>query len=121
MLEDTMDGIFTRPQDWVRLANRIDKDGISEYLTWISKSNKLKIKHGYCTIVRESKWDNEATLVFDEPMKFVVGEFDGEEIIREFTKIKGEFSYEWFFLKNGAQDKIANGIEIYFNCKEFIK
>tara|TARA_R110002020_G_scaffold259871_1_gene474021 strand:- start:436 stop:951 length:516 start_codon:yes stop_codon:yes gene_type:complete len=116
---DDYDGCFSRVSDWVRFANRIDNDGVSEYLTWISKSNKLKIKQGYCTIVRESKWSDEATLIFDEPIEVVVGEVNDEYIVDKVNKITGRFSYEWLWMKNGRQDKIANGIEIYFDCQKY--
>jgi len=122
MIEDSHDGTFPRVSDYTRLANRIDKEGISEYLTWIStkKSKKLVSNTGYCTIERTSKFSNEAVIKFETPIKMCFGVVNGEQIIQEIDQIKGEFDHEWFWMKNGRQDKIANGFEVYFNCKNFV-
>lgn len=118
--EDWHDGCFPRVSDWTRLCNRIDKYGESEYLTWISsKKNKLVADTCYCKIVRESKWESQATLYFEKPIKVIFGEVNGEPIVKEVNKIKGEFHIDWLWRLSGRQDKIANGIEVYFDCQEF--
>lgn len=120
-LDDNMDGIFPRVSDWTRFANRIDNDGISEFLIWISKNpSRLIADFGYCTVQRESKWDSEATLTFKEPIKVSFGKVNGEHIIREVDTIKGEFTYEWgWYRTTGRQNKIANVVEVFFRCDEF--
>jgi len=116
--EDTDDGTFPRVSDYTRLANKIENYGASAFIHW-QTGRKLKADTGYCTVIREGKSDSEATLVFDKPIKVSFGEINGEHIVRNVTEIKGEFDYDWFWRKNGRQEKIANGCEIYFNCKEF--
>ena len=118
-LFDTDDGIFPRVSDWTRFVNRIENDGVTEYLTWISKNNKLKIDSGYCTIIRKGKWDNEATLYFDKPIEIEFGEINGDPITGKANVIHGEFSYEWGWWKNGRQNKMANSVEIFFDCQKF--
>lgn len=116
-LSDDMDGVFTLPLHWINFANRIEKNGIPAYLNWVSKT--LKFDNGYCTIERKSKWDNEATLHFKQPITVVFGRVGTQDITHVVSKIKGEFTYEWSWSKRGRQDKIANNIEIYFDCQEF--
>lgn len=115
---DDEDGTFPRVEDYTRIANRIEDAGACEFLHWHS-GRKMKSHNGYCTLIRQSRWDNEGTLIFDKPIKVSFGEINGEHIIREVSEIEGEFYHDWYFLKNGRQDKIANGCEIYFDCKTF--
>jgi hypothetical protein len=34
--------------------------------------------------------------------------------------MKGEFTHDWFWTRNGRQDKMANGFEIWFSIKEYL-
>ncbi len=116
-VSDDEDGTFPRISDYTRLANKIDNDGVSAFLTWQGGS-KLKYDSGYCTVVRESKWDDEATLFFKEPITIQVAEVNGEPVTVQVDSIKGRFSCEWYWSKNGRQDKIANICEVYFDCQD---
>lgn len=119
-IEDEYDGIFPRISDYTRMANRIERDGISEFITWLSKrSNKLKADTGYCKIEREAKYKSEATLFFNKPITVCLGEINGKPITALVNKIKGEFTWEWFWFKNGRQNKIANGFDVWFDCQEY--
>lgn len=119
-MTDSDDGIFPRVLDWTKFCNKIDKLGVSSFLNWRQK-NKLKINNGYCAIVRENEYTDKATLIFNEPIEVIVEYLNDEPIIIKVSKIEGEFTYEWGFLKNGRQDKIANTIEIYFDCQKYLK
>jgi hypothetical protein len=118
---DDEDGIFPRVSDYIRLINRMDDIGTSAFLTWIGNS-KLKFDSGYCKVIRDSKWSDKATLIFETPIKVCFGVVGDEPIIKEVTEIYGEFTHEWFFYRNGGrqQDK-ANGFTIYFDIERYIK
>ena len=116
-ISDDEDGTFPRISDYTRLANRMERDGTSEWLTWISK--KLIADIGYCKIIRESKYDTKSTLTFKNPILVKIGEVNNEPITQKVNRIVGEFTHEWFWMKNGRQDKIANGFDIWFDCKEY--
>lgn len=116
--DEGYDGIFPRISDWTRFANRIDEVGVSAYLTWAGNS-KLKFDSGYCTVVRNSSYCSEATLIFKNPIQVVLDYLNDQPIIIDVNRITGEFTYEWYWLKQGRQEKIANGIEIYFNCRKY--
>jgi hypothetical protein len=118
--EDSDDGTFPRVSDWTRLCNRISNSGVSEYLTWISnKKGNLVAKTYYGTIERTAKYSNEAVITLSKPIQVIFGEVNGEPIIKEVDKIHGEFHCDWYWRQNGRQDKYANGLEIFFNCKKF--
>lgn len=120
--QDSDDGIFPRVSDWTRFANKIDNDGIYRFLNGLTrKKNKLKIRYDRCTIIRDRDWEDEAVIEFDTPVKVVFGHVGDEPIIKEVKKIKGEFTHDWFWTKCGRQDKIANGIEVYFNIHEYLE
>ena len=120
--QDTDDGSFPRVSDWTRFANKIDNDGIYRFLNGLTrKKNKLSIRYDQCTIIRDKDWEDEAVIEFDSPIKVVFGHIGDEPIIKEVKKIKGEFTHDWFWTSRGAQDKIANGIEIYFNIHEYLE
>ena len=120
--QDTDDGSFPRVSDWTRFANKIDNDGIYRFLNGLTrKKNKLNIRYDQCTIIRDKDWEDEAVIEFDSPINVVFGRVGDEPIIKAVKKIKGEFTYDWFWTRRGAQDKIANGIEIYFNIHEYLE
>lgn len=120
--QDTDDGSFPRVSDWTRFANKIDNDGVYRFLNGLTrKKNKLNIRYDQCIIIRDKDWDDEAVIEFDAPIQVVFGHIGDEPIIKEVKKIKGEFTHDWFYTKCGAQDKIANGVEIYFNIHEYLE
>lgn len=120
--DDEMDGVFPRVSDYTRWANKIDEEGAAAYLTWAGKG-KLKFNTGYCTVIREGKNDNKAIIEFKEPIKVVVAEVNGEPVLIETDRIRGEFTHEWMWWseKHGKkrQDSIANVCEIWFDCQHF--
>ena len=116
---DDEDGTYPLVMHYVTLANKIDSEGASAWLNNIGGKNKLKIDIGYCTIERKSKWDNEATLKFKTPIQMEFGSVGEELILREVSEIEGEFTYEWWWMKKGRQNKIANAFTIWFNCIKF--
>jgi len=120
--QDTDDGSFPRVSDWTRFANKIDNDGIYRFLNGLTrKKNKLSIRYDGCTIIRDKDWQDEAVIEFDAPIKVVFGHVGEDLIIREVKKIRGEFTHDWFWTKYGRQEKIANGVEIYFNIREYLE
>jgi hypothetical protein len=119
MVCDDEDGTFPLIMHYVNLCNRVDKHGASEFINWIGEGNKLNIDQGYCTIIRKNKWDNEATLLFKEPINVQVGELNDEPLIVKVNRIVGEFEIDFLWCRNGRQNKIANIIELYFDCKGY--
>lgn len=115
---DDYDGTFPRVSDWTRLVNKIDSEGASAFLTWLGGS-KLKFDLDTCTVVRESKYSDKATLLFKNPIKVIIGHLNNEPITIDVNKIVGEFTYEWSCSKRGRQDKVANICELFFDCKEY--
>lgn len=118
MFEDGDDGTFPRVSDFMRVVNAINKEGASAYLRWIGRS-KMKFNQGYCTVEREGKFSNNATLTFDKPISIVVAEVNDKPVIIQANKIEGEFFVDWFWRKGGRQDKVANGCEVWFDCQKF--
>jgi hypothetical protein len=117
---DDEDGTYPSVTNYIKLVNRMDNDGTSAWLSWISGGNKLKFRFSQCTVIRESKYGVDAEIVFDKPITVVFGRIGEQLITGEVSKIKGEFTHEWFWMKgNRRQDKVANGFEIYFDCKTF--
>ena len=119
--EDSEDGTYPRVSDYTRLANQIDNDGTSAWVNRLSrKRNKKTIEFFGCKIERSADYEDEAIIEFETPIQVIFGYVGDEPIVKEVTKIKGEFTHDWFWSKNGRQDKIANGFEIWFNIKEFL-
>jgi len=120
--QDTDDGSFPRVSDWTRFVNKIENDGVYRFLNGLTrKKNKLKIRYDQCTIIRDKDWDDSAVIEFDAPIKVVFGHVGDEQIIKEVKKIKGEFTHDWFWTSRGKQDKVANGVEIYFNIRKYLE
>lgn len=119
--DDNEDGTYPRVSDYTRLANQIDNDGTSAWVNRLSrKRNKKTIEFYGCKIERSADYQDEAIIEFATPIQVVFGYVGDEPIVKEVTKIKGEFTHDWFWTKSGRQDKIANGFEIWFNIKEFL-
>jgi hypothetical protein len=119
--EDNEDGTYPRVSDYTRLANQINNDGTYAWVNRLTrKRNKKTIEFYGCKIERSADYQDEATIEFETPIKVIFGYIGEEPIIKEVKKIKGEFTHDWFWMKNGRQNKIANGFEIWFNIKEFL-
>lgn len=122
---DDEDGTYPLVMNYVTFANKIDKEGVSAWLNRMgnySKSkNKLDIKFGICRIIRENEYDSKAKLIFEEPIEVLFGMIGDKQIIVKVSEIQGEFTHDWFWIKNGRQNKIANGFEIWFNVESYIK
>ena len=120
--DDNEDGTYPRVCDYVRLTNRIEADGTSVWVNRLtSKKNKKIIDYWGCKIERSADYETEATIEFKTPIKVIFGYIGEDPIVKEVKKIKGEFTHDWFWTRNGRQDKIANGFEIWFNINEFLE
>ena len=119
--QDTDDGTYPRLCDYMRDINALENEGTSHFLNRLTrKKNKLKIVYEGVTIIRDSKWSTDAVLEFKEPIDVVVGTVGERLIIEKVQRIKGEFDHDYFWTKNGLQDKVANGYEIWFKIKEYL-
>jgi len=120
--DDNEDGTYPRVCDYTRLANRLDADGTSAWINRLTrKKNKKSIDFGGCKIIRSADYEDSAIIEFETPIKVIFGYIGSDPIIREVKKIRGEFTHDWFWMKNGRQDKIANGFEIWFNINEYVE
>ena len=120
--DDGEDGTYPRVCDYTRLANKLDNDGTSVWINRLTrKRNKKSIEYWGCQIERFTEWQDEATIEFKTPIKVIFGYVGEEPIVKEVKKIRGEFTHDWFWMKHGRQDKIANGFEIWFNIKEYLE
>ena len=119
--QDTDDCTYPRLCDYMRDINALENEGASHFLNRLTrKKNKLKIAYEGVTIIRDSKWSTDAVLEFKEPIDVVVGTVGERLIIEKVQRIKGEFDHDYFWTKNGLQDKVANGYEIWFKIKEYL-
>ena len=119
--QDTDDGTYPTVASYTRDANGLDEEGASHFINRLTrKKNKLEIEYDGVKIIRDSKWDNQAILEFKEPIEVVIGQIGDKPIIEKVTKIGGEFVHDWFWSKNGRQDKIANGYEIWYVIGKYI-
>ena len=120
--QDTDDGTYPTVASYTRDANALDDEGASHFLNRLTrKKDKTRIDYDGVTIVRDSKWSNEAVLEFKEPIDCVMGKIGEKLIIEKVKKISGEFTHEWFWTKNGRQNRIANGYEIWFIIKGYLE
>ena len=120
--QDTDDGTYPTVASYTRDANGLDDEGASHFLNRLTrKKNKLEIDYDGVKIIRESRWDNQAILEFKEPVEVVIGQVGDKPIIEKVKKIKGEFDHDWFWTRNGRQDKIANGYEIWFKIESYLE
>ena len=120
--QDTDDGTYPTVASYTRDANALDNEGASHFLNRLTrKKDKTKIDYDGVTILRDNKWSNEATLEFKEPVDFVMGQIGDKLIVEKVKKISGEFTHDWFWSKNGRQDRIANGYEIWFIIRGYLE
>ena len=120
--EDREDGTYPRVSDYTRFANSLDREGTSYFLNRLTrKKNKLKVDFCGVEIQRKSEWDTSAILEFKEPIEVVMGYVGETPTVVKVKKIQGSFTHDWFWKKNGRQDKIANGFEIWFEIEKYLE
>lgn len=122
VLQDGDDGIFPRVSDWTCFCNKLDKEGASAFLTWISSkaSKRLVAETGYCKVERTGKHDDFARVTFAKPIRMIMGKINDKPIVQTVTGAYGNFKYQYDWLKNGRQDKAANMVTIWFNLQELV-
>jgi hypothetical protein len=119
--QDTDDGTYPTVASYTRDANALDNEGTSHFLNRLTrKKDKTRIDYEGVTIVRDNRWRNEAVLEFNEPIDVIIGQIGNRQIIEKVSKIRGYFEHDWFWNKNGRQNKIANGYEIWFVIQEYL-
>jgi hypothetical protein len=119
--QDTDDGTYPTVASYTRDANALDNEGASHFLNRCTrKKDKTRIEYDGVTIIRDSKWDSEAILEFKEPIDIVMGRIGEKLVIEKVKSIRGEFQHDWFWTKDGRQDRIANGYEIWFVISEYV-
>lgn len=69
--------------------------------------------------LNQSEYSDEATIVFAHPIEIIVAYIGENPIKINVKQITGHFALEWFWTKNGRQNKIANGFEVYFNIEKY--
>ena len=120
--EDTDDGTYSRVSDYMRFANSLENSGASAFLNRCSrKKNKKVVDFMGAKIIRDADYRTAAIIEFTNPINVIIGHVGDRPIIEKVKKIKGEFTHEWFWKKNGRQNKIANGFEIWFNIEGYIE
>lgn len=120
--EDGDDGTFPRVSDWSRFVNSLDNDGTGSWLRRIAgKKRGLKIKYDGALLRRDGKFSDRVVIEFDKPVNVVFGTVGNELVTKEVKSIAGEFMHEYYWTKRGRQDKIANGVEIWFEIREYIE
>lgn len=119
--QDTDDGTYPTVASYTRDANALDEEGASHWINRLTrKKDKTQIEfYDGVKIIRENKWSHEAVLEFKEPVEVVLGYLDETPFVIDVKKIKGEFTHDWFWTRNGRQDRIANGYEIWFKIESY--
>jgi hypothetical protein len=119
--QDTDDGTYPTVASYTRDANALDEEGASHWINRLTrKKDKTQIEfYDGVKIIREDKWSHDAVLEFKEPVEVVLGYLDETPIVIDVKKIKGEFTHDWFWTRNGRQDRIANGYEIWFKIESY--
>jgi hypothetical protein len=120
--EDTEDGTYPRVSDYKRFANSLEDQGTSYFINRLTrKRNKLKVDFCGVTITRKAEYETKAILEFKNPIEVVMGYVGDKPIIEKVKKIEGEFTHDWFWRKNGRQEDIANGFEIWFDIEKYLE
>jgi len=119
--QDTDDGTYPTVASYTRDANALDEEGASHWINRLTrKKDKTQIEfYDGVKIIRENKWSHDAVLEFKEPVEVVLGYLDETPFVIDVKKIKGEFIHDWFWTRNGRQDRIANGYEIWFKIESY--
>ncbi len=113
VLDDTMDGCFARVCDWTRFANRINNNWIDE---WFKKNWKY-----YEWITKVEQINNSTRFkIYTKNVKWFFATIGDKQLIESINGFTADINFEWYWTKNGRQNKIANWIDIYFeNVKAF--
>lgn len=125
---DTDDGTFPRVSDYTRRLKRMEfHGGAADILNWMGNRRMKFSMDGY-SIARKDTVSSNAVIIFDGLIHVSMGHIfelnnEGFMVKKPVTslinRIRGHFEYEFFWSKNGRQDKVANGFEIYFVCEQF--
>lgn len=119
--EDVDDGTFPRVADWTRAINQIEDDGITAWINrWTRKRSKLEIDLGEFKIIRTNPASPYAVIEFKEPITVWHAQVGETPVTSKVKKIEGEFFHDYYFKRNGRQDRIANGFEVWFSIKEYL-
>lgn len=120
--QDTDDGTYPTVASYTRDANALDREGASHFLNRLTrKKDKTLLEYDGVKIIRENKWTEEAVLEFKEPFETLFAYIGETPVVRDVKKIKGRFEVDWFWTKNGRQDRIANGYEIWFVIESYLE
>jgi hypothetical protein len=120
--QDTDDGTYPTVASYTRDANALDREGASHFLNRLTrKKDKTLLEYDGVKIIRENKWTEEAVLEFKEPIEILFAYIGETPVVRDVKKIKGTFVHDWFWTKNGRQDRIANGYEIWFVVESYLE
>lgn len=120
--QDTDDGTYPRVSDYMRDINSLEREGVTHFINRLTrKKNKLEIDFCGVKIIRENKWTDCAILEFEEPIDVVIGQVGDNLIIEKVKRVKGEFDHDYFWTRNGRQDKVANGYEIWFKIESYLE
>ena len=117
---DTDDGTFPRVSDYTRFVNRLEEEGTAYFLNRCSRRKKLKFQYDTFTVTRENEYTAEAVIEFAEPITVVFGKVGDTTVTSTVKRLKGEFIHDWFWTRNGRQDKMANGFEVWFAIQEYL-
>lgn len=120
--QDTDDGTYPRLCDYMRDINSLEREGVSHFINRLTrKRDKTQIEfYDGVKIIRENKWTDEAIIEFKEPVEVVLGYLGETPIVIDVTKIKGTFDHDYFWTRNGRQQKVANGYEIWFKIDKYL-
>ena len=118
---DGDDGTYPRLSDYTRFVNSLDRDGAAYFINRCTrKKNKNLVDFMGVKILRNHQWEDRAVLEFPSPVKVVFGQVGEEKIVREVKRVRGTFTHDYFWTRNGRQSKMANGFEIWFNIEEYL-
>lgn len=115
--EDTDDGTWTRVSDYTRFCNRVDSGDTKAIQNFLIGNRRKSLDYGAFFLTKDS--DDGFIVTFISPVKVLFGEISGEPVVKTIKELKGKISWDFFFKRNGRQDKIANGIEFLIEDIEF--
>ena len=122
---DDEDGTYPLVMHYTNLINKIDSEGTNAWLNRLVSTSRridfLNIDYGICEIIRESKYANDAIIKFKNPIKIQIELIGETPVIIEVSEISGQFIHEYYWTRKGRQNKVANGFEIWFNIKKYLK
>ena len=116
--EDSDDGTWLRVSDYTRFCNKVDEGDTRAIQNFLVGGKRTKCDWGHFILEKDS--DDGLIVTFKSPTKVHFGHIGEKPILEEVTKLRGKISYEFFWSRNGRQDKIANGIEFFLEDVEFI-